>query len=137
MRQIIVTESDRSSLEALLASGFAQAAGPSADFDDLSAELNRAQTVSPDEVPNGVVTMNSTVVLSDLETGEKETYTLVFPTDADIAEGRLSVLAPIGIAILGQHVGDVLKWRVPAGMRRLKIEEIVYQPERAKALSTG
>lgn len=137
MRQIIVTESDRLSLEALLASGFAKAAGPSAHFDDLTAELNRALTVSPDEVPSGVVTMNSRVVLSDLETGEKETYTLVFPHEADIAEGRLSVLAPIGTAILGQHVGDVLKWRVPAGVRRLKIEEIVYQPERESAFNLG
>jgi regulator of nucleoside diphosphate kinase len=57
--------------------------------------------------------MNSTVVLRDLDTEEHETYTLVFPDDADIADGRLSVLAPVGTAILGQYVGDDLRWRVP------------------------
>jgi regulator of nucleoside diphosphate kinase len=77
--------------------------------------------------------MNSTVVLRDLETNEKETYTLVFPDSADIAHDRLSVLAPVGTAILGQHVGDTIRWRVPQGMRRLKVEKVVYQPEREGA----
>ena len=74
--------------------------------------------------------MNSTVVLRDMDTKEKETYTLVFPDSADIAHDRLSVLAPVGTAILGQHVGDIIRWRVPQGLRRLKVETVVYQPER-------
>lgn len=130
MRQIIITESDRRNLETLLSSEFAKVVGPSPRFDELRAELQRAQIVSPNEVSNDVVTMNSTVVLRDLETDERETYTLVFPQEADIAEGRLSILAPIGTAILGEHVGEEVLWRVPDGWRRLKIEEVVYQPER-------
>ena len=129
MRQIIITESDRRNLETLLSSEFAKVVGPSPRFDELKAELQRAQIVSPDEVADDVVTMNSKVVLRDLETGERETYTLVFPHEADIAEGRLSVLAPIGTAILGEHVGDDVHWRVPDGWRRLRIEEVVSQPE--------
>ena len=74
--------------------------------------------------------MNSSVVLRDLSSRELETYTLVFPEDADIAQGRLSVLAPVGTAILGQRIGDELKWRVPEGWRRFKIERVLYQPER-------
>jgi regulator of nucleoside diphosphate kinase len=137
MRQIIITESDRRSLEALLSSEFAKVIGPPLRFDELRAELQRAQIVSPDEVPNDVVTMNSQVVLRDLDTDERETFTLVFPTEADIAEGRLSILAPIGTAILGERVGDEIRWRVPDGWRRLTIEEIVQHPEREKALHLG
>jgi regulator of nucleoside diphosphate kinase len=77
--------------------------------------------------------MNSTIVLRDLDTQDVESYTLVYPEQADIANGKLSVLAPIGTAVLGQRVGDVLRWHVPAGRRRLKIEQVVYQPEREGA----
>jgi regulator of nucleoside diphosphate kinase len=114
----------------LLASEFARAIGPNTYLDDLRTELDRADIVRPDEVPRNVVTMNSTVVLRDLDTKEKETYTLVFPDEADIANDRLSVLAPVGTAILGERVGDVVRWRVPQGWRRLTVERVLYQPER-------
>jgi regulator of nucleoside diphosphate kinase len=89
--------------------------------------------VRPEDVPPRIVTMNSTVVLRDLDTKEDETYTLVFPDAADIATDRLSVLAPVGTAILGERVDDVVRWRVPQGWRRLKVERVVYQPEREGA----
>jgi regulator of nucleoside diphosphate kinase len=63
-----------------------------------------------------------------------EEYELVYPADADMAHGRLSVLAPVGTAILGYRRGDVIEWPVPAGLRRLRVEEVLYQPERAGAL---
>jgi regulator of nucleoside diphosphate kinase len=132
-RKIIVTQHDHERLEVLLASEFARAIGPCAYLDDLGAELRRAEIVRPDEVPHNVVTMNSTVELRDLDTKEKETYTLVFPDSADIANQRLSVLAPVGTAILGERVGNVVRWRVPQGWRRLKVEHVVYQPEREGA----
>ncbi len=135
MRPIIITETDRNRLNEVLSSEFAKAVEPSSHLDDLTSELRRAQIVAPDCVPSDAITMNSTAVLRDLDTHERETYTLVFPVDADIANGRLSVLAPIGTAILGQSVGDDLHWRVPGGWRRLKVEEIIYQPEREDALS--
>jgi regulator of nucleoside diphosphate kinase len=97
----------------------------------LQEELDRAQVVPPQEVAEDVVTMNSTVELLDLETGEEETYTLVFPEYADISRGRISILAPIGTAMLGYEAGDIFEWEVPAGKRRLKVERILYQPEAA------
>ena len=97
----------------------------------LQAELDRAQIVPPQAVPEAVVTMNSTVALLDLETGEEETYTLVFPENADVSHGRISILAPIGTAMLGYEVGDIFEWPVPAGVRRLRVERILYQPEAA------
>jgi regulator of nucleoside diphosphate kinase len=130
---IIITKADRVRLETLLDSEFASAISPKEYLDDLRAELGRAEIVSPEDVPRSVVTMNSTVVLRDMDTNEKETYTLVFPEEADIANDRLSVLAPVGTAILGERVGESVRWRVPQGWRRLKVERVVYQPERAGA----
>ena len=63
--------------------------------------------------------------------GESNTYSLVFPTEADFAEGKISVLAPIGTAILGYRQGDTIEWPVPSGLCKLKVDEIVYQPEAA------
>lgn len=97
----------------------------------LQAELDRAEVVLPHAVSQTVVTMNSTVVLLDLDTNEEETYTLVFPENADLAGGKISILAPVGTAMLGYEVGDTFEWDVPAGVRRLKIEQILYQPEAA------
>jgi regulator of nucleoside diphosphate kinase len=133
-QKIVITQSDHEHLEELLASEFTQAIGPSDYLEGLEAELERADVVDPARVPRNVVTMNSTVKLRDLDTHEVETYTLVFPEQADIANSKLSVLAPVGTAILGQRVGDVLRWRVPAGWRRLKVERVLYQPERAGVL---
>jgi regulator of nucleoside diphosphate kinase len=75
--------------------------------------------------------MRSKVRLKDLVSGESNTYSLVFPTEANFAEGKISVLAPIGTAILGYKRGDTIEWPVPSGLRRLKVEEILYQPESA------
>jgi regulator of nucleoside diphosphate kinase len=127
---IVVTEADLERLNSLLASEFAKAISPVEYLDDLRSELQKARIVQPDKVPRHVVTMNSTVTLRDLETGERETYTLVYPNQADIANNRLSVLAPVGTAILGQRVGDEITWRVPSGWRRLKVQRVISQPER-------
>ena len=75
--------------------------------------------------------MNSKVRVTDLDTGESRVYTLVFPHDADYKEGRISILAPLGTALLGFQAGDVVEWRMPAGTRKLRIDEILYQPEAA------
>lgn len=129
-RMIICSKEDYERLRNLFASRFAAAFGDKPYLQSLRGELNVAKIVDPDEVPPDVVTMNSTVRLRQLRTKEVETYTLVYPQDADIAEGKLSVLAPIGTAILGYRVGDCVVWQVPSGMIRFKIEELVFQPER-------
>ena len=78
--------------------------------------------------------MNSVVRLRDLDSGETEEYELVYPADADVSLNRISILAPIGTAILGYRLGDVIEWPVPAGLRRFRVDEVLYQPERAGAL---
>lgn len=99
------------------------------DLKDLKVELNRAYLLASRDIPGDVITMNSKAVLIDIDTGGEMTYTLVFPHDADIDQGQISILAPIGTAMLGCSVGDTFEWKVPAGLRRLKVKEILYQPE--------
>ena len=97
----------------------------------LEEELERAETVAPEKVPADVITMRSRVRLRDLNTGEDMVYTLVFPSEANFDEGKISVLAPVGTAMLGYRVGNLIEWEVPSGRRRLKVEELIYQPEAA------
>ena len=95
----------------------------------LEAELARAQIVDADEIAADVITMNSRAELLDLETGEEMEFTLVFPIDANIEAGKISILAPLGIAMLGYRVGDEFEWPVPYGLRRLKVTNVRFQPE--------
>jgi regulator of nucleoside diphosphate kinase len=100
-------------------------------LDQLEEELGRAELVNPKEIPADVITMRSKVSLKDLKSGQTVMYSLVFPSEANSNEGHISVLAPIGTALLGNRSGDVVESRVPSGLRRLKVKEILYQPEAA------
>jgi regulator of nucleoside diphosphate kinase len=100
-------------------------------METLQGELDRAHIVNPTAVPHDVVTMNSRVRLTDVETNEEQVYTVVFPSESNLSQGKISILAPIGTAILGYRVGDTVEWCVPGGIRKLRIEEILYQPEAA------
>ena len=95
----------------------------------LEEELNQAEVVRPDRLPANVVTMNSRVRITDLDTGEQTVYTLSFPDYADIARHRISVLAPIGTALLGYRTGSVVQVRVPRGLKRLRIDDVKLPSE--------
>ncbi len=97
----------------------------------LKEELTRAQVVEPSEVTSDVVTMNSTFKVRVKGTKRSQTWTVVYPSEADVTESRISVLAPLGTAFLGCRVGDEFEWDVPAGRRTYHIEKITYQPESA------
>ncbi|MGH8541118.1 MAG: nucleoside diphosphate kinase regulator [Stenotrophobium sp.] len=96
----------------------------------LQAELARAKVVEPEQIPAGVVTMNSRARLLDESTGKIHELTLVYPKDADGAAGKVSILAPVGSALLGLAVGQPIDWPMPGGkLSRLKVLEVVFQPE--------
>jgi regulator of nucleoside diphosphate kinase len=90
----------------------------------LREELDRAAVIDPAGLPAGVVTMESTVAFEDLGTGETEEYTITFPELADVERKRISVLAPIGTALIGCRAGDVVNWPTPGGIRKLKIRRV-------------
>ncbi len=126
-RTIYITTADMTRLRALLTSQ--KNAGEA--LEKLAAELDRARVVAPEEIPRDIITMNSTAQLRELLTDDVMTYTLVFPDRADYEAGRISVLAPIGTAMLGQRAGDEFEWEVPAGPVRLRVEKVIFQPEAA------
>ncbi len=129
---IYITELDRQRLEKLIElAGELSRRANHLYLARLEEELERAETVAPERVPADVITMRSRVRLRDLDTGGEMVYTLVFPSEAKFDEGKISVLAPIGTAMLGYRVGSRIEWQVPSGLRRLKVEEILYQPEAA------
>ncbi|MBS3759125.1 MAG: nucleoside diphosphate kinase regulator [Desulfobacterales bacterium] len=130
-RTIYITSFDLMRLEDVLAVANEVHYRDRKDLEALDNELANAKILNPKDVPPDVVTMNSKVQLVHLDTGETNEYTLVFPREADIDQGKLSIISPIGTAIIGYSEGDEIEWQVPAGVRRIKIKKILYQPEAA------
>ena len=128
---IHVTSQDKQRLEDLLAEVEVSNPRKQGDLKALVEELHRAVIVEPKDVPRDVITMNSRAEIRDLESGETVAFTLVFPAEANIEEEKISILAPIGAGMLGYRVGDKFEWKVPEGIRRMKVTKIHYQPEAA------
>lgn len=102
---------------------------------ELEAELDRANIVEPNEVPDNIITMNSTVDFIVEATNEEFVLTLVYPKDIDQSGEKISILAPVGSALLGLAQGDTIQWPRPGGgMITVLIKEVTYQPERAGEL---
>ena len=126
--KLTISSHDAERLEALLASL------PNRSFpgrDDLEAELARADIVATNDIPPNVVTMNSRVKFR-MESSQEAFYlTLVYPQDVDAKGGTISILAPVGSALLGLSAGDEIEWPKPGGgTLRVSIEEVIAQPER-------
>ncbi|MDO9116514.1 MAG: nucleoside diphosphate kinase regulator [Nitrospira sp.] len=130
-RDIYITEFDLARLQELLEVGISFKERDREYLESLQNELDRAHIVEPAAIPHDVVTMNSRIRLKDMDTEEEHAYTLVFPADADIEANNISILAPVGTAILGYKAGDLIEWPVPAGVKTLRIKEVLYQPEAA------
>ncbi|WP_277850350.1 nucleoside diphosphate kinase regulator [Moellerella wisconsensis] len=129
---IIINDLDAERLDRLLEQP-AHADSPVADA--LNEELDRAEIVTPQEIPADVVTMNSTIRFQDLISNEERTRTLVYPSSLKDSTEQLSVMAPMGAALLGLRVNDEISWELPNGVKtRVKVLEIIYQPEAAGEL---
>lgn len=130
-RRVFITNADKTRLLKFISREREFGGGDSENLKDLEYEIKRAHISAAKNIPKNVVTMHSRVQLRDMDTGEDVVYTLVYPAEADLSEGRISVLAPLGTAILGYRVGDVVEWTVPGGIARYKIESVLFQPEAA------
>lgn len=126
--EIVITATDQQRLRSVI-----QASRNARDHEAAQAladELDHAHVVSPESIAGNVVTMNSRVVFEDESTGETREVSLVYPQDSDPAQGRLSVFAPVGTALLGLSAGETIDWPLPQGeLRRYRVVKILYQPE--------
>jgi len=129
--RIYITDDDCERLRRLIAGRRGVYSIDQEYLDVLEQELDRAEVVEPGAIPRDVVTMNSKVRLKDLDSGETREYRLIFPAE-NRTDDSVSVLAPIGTAMLGYRVGDVIQWQVPKGTRRLKVMQVIEQPEAAR-----
>ena len=129
-RSIVLTLQDLERLKKMIAEEreFGKARDAKA-LKDLELELESAQVVAAEQIPCGIITMNSRFLMKHLDSDEKIEYSLVYPEDADFLENKISVMAPIGTATLGYQEGDEIDWQVPEGTVRLKIVKVLYQPE--------
>jgi regulator of nucleoside diphosphate kinase len=123
-RALMVAEPDARRLRGLLAARRQSGWRDESHLDELELELERALLVATDAVPADLVVMDSVVGVLDLANGERREYTLVYPAEADLEAGRISVLAPLGTALLGYREGDEVEWLMPGGLRRLRIVKV-------------
>jgi regulator of nucleoside diphosphate kinase len=127
---VSLTAQDYNRLRQLLAELTRQSRGMQAGVETLEEILDLARVVHAEKVPGNVVTMNTRVLFEDVSTLEKGTVTIVYPADADPSSGRISVLSPVGAALLGESEGAEVELPVPHGQtRRIRIESVLYQPE--------
>jgi regulator of nucleoside diphosphate kinase len=130
---IYIARDDYSKLRLLLTTSLHS--GGNSALQKLRDELDRAAIIDPAAIPPDVVTLQATVQYEDLGTGELEEYTITFPDRASIEKKRLSILAPIGTALIGCRVGDIVKWSTPGGVRQLKVRRVTPRPPESAVLS--
>jgi regulator of nucleoside diphosphate kinase len=131
MKQIILSKTDYSRIQKSLEYAKKKnSIGPN-EAENLINELHSASVVDPHEVPPDVVTMNSIVKISFLDSDKTMQFQIVYPGAADIKENKISIFSPVATALIGYRVSDEIEWIVPSGLTKIKIEEIVYQPEAA------
>ncbi len=130
-QRIVMTAADHERLRDLMwLAGHPRNVLDAVAFQRLSRELARARVVPPGQVPPDVVTLNSVAHVRDKETGELMRVEVCWPDEVDPEAGRINVLAPLGMALLGARVGHHIEWPMPSGRRRLQVVAVVFQPER-------
>lgn len=130
-RMIYITEQDMGRLRELLRTAQDPSGQDRPYLESLRTELDRATIVAQDAVNPDVVTMNTTLAVCDTDGSHVESLTVVFPEHASSEEERISVISPLGSALLGFGVGDSVTFTTPRGLRTCKIKSVLYQPEAA------
>lgn len=129
MKTIHITKADHTRLLALVQAE--RRTNGNSVIGPLGNELKRAKLVESAAIPADIITMNSVVRLRELKSKMELEITLVYPKDADVAQRKISILAPVATAVLGCRVGDKIRWPVPKGMATYEVEAVLYQPEAA------
>ena len=127
----VITETDRNRLREMLRAMTTVGDPYRSYLHELHQELSEAEVVPAAEVDADVITMRSRIRTLDPDSGVRQALTLVYHGESGMIDDRLSVLTPLGVRVLGRRVGDVIEWAGRRGLRRLSIEEMLYQPEAA------
>ncbi|MFO7445148.1 MAG: nucleoside diphosphate kinase regulator [Ignavibacteriaceae bacterium] len=128
-REIFITELDYERLCNLVNHAKAQKSVEIKNLDALGAEIKRAKIIEPKDIDPEFVTMNSEIEVIDMDNNKEMKIKLVYPKEADFKKGYISVLSPLGSALIGYRKGDMITFEVPAGRKKVKIKSILYQPE--------
>ncbi len=129
MSNIIISRIDHSRIKRRINDARQTKAINNSEAETLLRELELAKIVEPEEIPSDVVTMNSIVKLTFLNNNKQVQFQIVYPDQADVKENKISIFSPIAAALIGYKVKDEIEWMVPGGRTRIRIDEIIYQPE--------
>jgi regulator of nucleoside diphosphate kinase len=127
--RLLMTEKDARKLRTMIQESASTDTQAGVQWQLLEEEIEKASIVPAVNLPADVVTMHSRVRIVDMRTGEQLVYQIVYPHEANYAEKRISILAPIGMALLGYAAGTEIEWKVPSGSRRLRIEAVEQPTE--------
>lgn len=131
MKKVILTKQDFNRIQRVLTAAKAANSIKKEEAENLAAELKAAQIVEPEAVDKDVVTMNSIVKIHFQNNKTSMQFQLVYPSEANIKEKKISIFSSVASALIGYRVGDEIDWLIPSGMTKIVIDEIIYQPEAA------
>lgn len=129
-KDLYITQHDHKRLKKILNDFPEESNSQDFSVQELTNEMNRAHVVSPKEIPENVITMNSRVLLREVESGKDMKLWLVFPDKIDAVKNPVSILSSLGTAMIGYKTGDVFTWESPDGTKQMEVLDILYQPER-------
>lgn len=131
MNQIILNRLDYTRIKRCITEAQEAKSINKAEAEKLLTELESAKIVKPEDIPSDVVSMNSIVKISFKNNARQVQFQIVYPDQSHLKENKISIFSPIATALIGYKVGDEIEWVVPAGITKIKIDEIIYQPEAA------
>lgn len=130
MSPILLTKLDYTRIKKSIKTALSDRTITQIEANNLLRELDSAQLVESYEIPPDIVTMNSIVKLQFLNQKKEIEIQIVYPEDADAGNNKISIFSPIATALIGYRVGNEIEWVVPAGLTKMKIMKIIYQPEK-------
>ncbi len=129
MNQVIISKQDFNKIHRSITDAKARNSIKPEEAEKLLAELKSAKIVEQDQIENNVVTMNSIVKIHFQNNKTTMQFQLVYPAEANIKDHKISIFSSVASALIGYRVGDEIDWLIPAGMTKIVIDEIIYQPE--------
>ncbi len=131
MKKVTLTKNDYTRIYKAITDAKNSKTINSNEAEKLLSELSKAEIVPSEKIDKDVVTMNSEVKLFFENTQKEQSFKIVYPQDANLKENKISIFSPIATALIGYKIGDEIEWIVPSGMTKIKIVDLIYQPEAA------